>query len=424
MKKIAVKFNLLDKSKGRTSVTMSVTWEGLRLQTSIGVSVPSSQFDIQKGKIKSNVAHAMENNNYMEIISQQIKNYYFSSKANNQHITKGDMKIFIDKILGKDLQHIEKELVAEEAKEYSFFELFDQFISSRQNNPKYGKRSIQSYFTTKRHLLDFSIATGAVIDLMNISTEFADSLVLYLANEKKLVNSTIDRNFRTLKTFLNWAYDNDFLSDLKWKRVIANVTRDFKLKTDSNRIVLSNDEIALFENFKTESAKLQRINDLFLIHIYTGLRVSDLMSLKPEYISLEDDTIVLYQEKTDTKVIIPLHSKLKKILIKYPELRLPSYSDQKYNEYLKILGKEVGLNSRIVITKFYGKTKVEETYEKWQLLTSHVARNTCITYLIKKGLIPEYVMQISGHKSRSAFQTYVKIAKSEAQLAVKRAWEE
>jgi integrase len=139
---------------------------------------------------------------------------------------------------------------------------------------------------------------------------------------------------------------------------------------------------------------------------------------------LEDDIILLYKDKTDRKVIIPIHSKLKTILLKYPNLKLPTYPDPKYNQLLKELGKEVGLNSKVVRTRFYGKTKVEETFDKWELLTSHVARNTCITYLIKKGLIPEYVMQISGHKSRLAFQTYVKIAKSEAQLAVKKAWDE
>jgi len=43
---------------------------------------------------------------------------------------------------------------------------------------------------------------------------------------------------------------------------------------------------------------------------------------------------------------------------------------------------------------------------------------------LKKGLIPEYVMKISGDKSGSAFQKYVKIAKEEGQIAAKNAWED
>jgi integrase len=99
-------------------------------------------------------------------------------------------------------------------------------------------------------------------------------------------------------------------------------------------------------------------------------------------------------------------------------------SNQRYNDYLKNLAKEIGLNSQVMVTKFYGKKRISETYEKWELITSHVARNTCITYLIKKGMIPEMVMQISGHKSRSAFEKYVKISREEAQMAAKKAWEE
>jgi site-specific recombinase XerD len=52
-----------------------------------------------------------------------------------------------------------------------------------------------------------------------------------------------------------------------------------------------------------------------------------------------------------------------------------------------------------------------------------VARNTFFTYLIRKGVVPEMVMQITGHKSRAAFERYVKIAKAEAQHAVQQAWD-
>jgi integrase len=261
---------------------MSVTWEGLRLQTSIGVSVLSSQFDFVKGKIKSIAEHAMENNYYMENISQQIKNYYFSNKANDHYITKVQMKVFIDRILKKNLQYENEFKSNVEEKEYSFFELFDLFISARQNNPKNNQRLILSYCATKKHLLVFSKTTGFEIDIARINNDFADRLVLFLAHEKKHVNSTIDRNLRTLKVFLNWAYENDYLKDLKWKRVMSDVTKDFKLKTDSDRIVLNNEEISMFETYEPETEKLKQIKDLFLIHIYTGLRVSDLMSLKPE----------------------------------------------------------------------------------------------------------------------------------------------
>jgi integrase len=423
MNKININFNLLEKRKSRASIIMSITWEGNRIQTSIGVSVISTHFDNRRNKIKSYSPHAMENNFYMDNLSQKISDFYYTNMVNHIKIDKVKMRSFLKSIL-KKVDHQEESVSSIVNTELTFFSIFEKFIQERKLNPKFGKRSIQCYNNAKKHLERFEAATGYVISFTSINSGFADQFVLYLAHEIKLVNITIDGILRALKTFLNWAYDNDYHPDLKWRKVFSDVSRDFNLKSEANRIVLNNEEIALFENYEPKSKKLERIKDLFLIQIYTGFRVSDLMSLKPEYISMNEEKIVIYQKKTDRKVIIPIHSKLKTILLKYPNLRIPAYSDQRYNDYLKVLGREVGLNTKVVLTYFYGKTKVEKSYEKWELLTSHVARDTCITFLIKKGLIPEYVMKISGHKSRTAFQTYVKIAQEEAQIAVKHAWDE
>ena len=59
----------------------------------------------------------------------------------------------------------------------------------------------------------------------------------------------------------------------------------------------------------------ERIRDLFIIGCYTGLRYSDLCSIKPA--NIKGDFIHLRQGKTMNHVVIPLNSIAKKIIWKY-----------------------------------------------------------------------------------------------------------
>jgi hypothetical protein len=43
---------------------------------------------------------------------------------------------------------------------------------------------------------------------------------------------------------------------------------------------------------------------------------------------------------------------------------------------------------------------------------------------LKKGVLPEMVMKISGHRTRASFQKYVRITQEEAVKQVQKVWDE
>lgn len=98
-------------------------------------------------------------------------------------------------------------------------------------------------------------------------------------------------------------------------------------------------------------------------------------------------------------------------------------SNQKYNDYLKELCEEAGINREVQIVKKIGKRRIFEKYKKYELISSHTGRRSFITLSLKKGLLPEQVMKITGHKKRSTFHKYVKITQDESVEAVGRAWD-
>jgi integrase len=152
------------------------------------------------------------------------------------------------------------------------------------------------------------------------------------------------------------------------------------------------------------NTKLNNIRNIFFIQIYTALRYSDLKNLKPENFDLKENIIKINTTKTTKTHVLPITKELKKILKNYPDLILPVVSNQKYNVYLKEACKITGIDNPIQITNYYGKERKDQTKLKYELVTSHTARRTAITLALKKGVLPEYVMIISGYQDRRSYQ--------------------
>ena len=95
------------------------------------------------------------------------------------------------------------------------------------------------------------------------------------------------------------------------------------------------------------------------------------------------------REKTDVSFTIPLLTPALNILKKYQN-KLPVPSDQKYNEYLKVVALAAGINKP---------------------LSSHWARHTGATLLLNEGgMDMRIVSKICGHSStRITEQVYAKL---------------
>ena len=142
-----------------------------------------------------------------------------------------------------------------------------------------------------------------------------------------------------------------------------------------------------------------------------GALNSDIENLKKE--NIKGDFIHLHMIKTQELNNIPLNDYSREILgryKKYPGNKcLPVISNQKMNEYLKRIGKLAKFKERINIVHYKGAERIETSYFKHQLLTTHIARKTFITNALKLGMQTEIIMSTTGHKSHKTFKRYYKI---------------
>jgi integrase len=216
-----------------------------------------------------------------------------------------------------------------------------------------------------------------------------------------------------------------------------NICNDFKSSdfyTPSNETLdtyLTIPEIHKIYNHKFDNDYLDNARDWLIISVWTGLRVSDLLTLTKK--NIEDGFIKKDTLKTKFPVIIPLHNQVKAILDKRKGSFPRKISDVKYNKYIKEVCKEAEITEIIKGAKMCSKEiKLEGKkkkihrkkfgkYPKYELISSHVGRRSFATNHYGK-LDTLTLMKITGHKTEQMFLSYIKITPSEYAFKLKEYW--
>jgi integrase len=150
---------------------------------------------------------------------------------------------------------------------------------------------------------------------------------------------------------------------------------------------------------------LDKERDLFLIGCYTGLRYSDFSKLDLK--SIDDNFIKLKQTKTASRVVIPIMSKLRPILAKYPE-ELPRLSNQRLNDYIKSVAKLAGLVQEQEKRSTKGNVATINKAPLYTLISSHCCRRSYATNMFNTGVPSMLIMSATGHKTESSFLKYIR----------------
>lgn len=184
-------------------------------------------------------------------------------------------------------------------------------------------------------------------------------------------------------------------------------------------IVLHQSEIEAIRRLDLSGNKrLERVRDLQMLMIFTGLRYSDMCQLQSEHIKLKTGQISIEQVKTEQEVSIPIFGPVAAVLGKYTDengvLNLPTISGQKLNDYIREVCQLVPELQYMVKVKSKVKSEIiTEKFPKWELITCHTSRRSFVSLCLDLGYTTKKVMSWSGHKTLSAFQRYV--GRSEAQ---------
>ena len=83
------------------------------------------------------------------------------------------------------------------------------------------------------------------------------------------------------------------------------------------------------------------------------------------------------------------------------------------------MGELCGFRDPVTIVRFRGGKRVEETFCKWELLSTHAGRRTFICSALSFGISPQVVMKWTGHSDYKAMKPYIDIAEETKSKAMK-----
>ncbi len=235
--------------------------------------------------------------------------------------------------------------------------------------------------------------------------------------KKNYLDSYIQLIFKIIQAFLNW------LKNVKHLKITGFASL-FKVKLKLIPIITLDEtkwnEILQIETTHVLSKKEVRTKDLFVFGCITGLRYSDLSSLKRSNLEIQNsNTIYLTtnSKKTQTYTRLKLPSHAIQIIKKYKgksSQLLPFPSLNQFNKNLKSLGEKIGWIYEVGKPRFKNektidvKTKTGKRFRYCDLLSSHIMRRTAITNMLFNGMPEHLVRKISGHSATSSeFFRYV-----------------
>ncbi|MBL7826301.1 MAG: site-specific integrase [Saprospiraceae bacterium] len=384
--------------------------KGQFLRYYTGVTVPKEYWDKDKERAKpdrkfSDHAEINAQLNRIETEAAQIalRSQYNKSDLNNE-IFKKELDTFLGKREARD-------------ESPNVFRYITSFIEERSANPNYSKSSIRVYTTTYNQLKAYAD------NVLRRDLSFADFNHKFFSEYSNHLftlgygNNYVHKLTSNLITILKEADRREVSPDLKIKSGWLVATRE-----EPPAIYLTEDELTVLQNFDlSDTPRLARVRDLFLIGCHTGLRFSDFTRIKPgNFKKGENGKIYLEMmtQKTGVKVTIPVKSEVREILSRYAYQLPKPISNQNFNEYLKEVGVLAGLTEPTMLTRFRNGQRINQTFPKYELMTTHTARRSFATNAYKASVPVKYIMAVTGHTTEREFYKYVRIQPDEHALLV------
>lgn len=165
------------------------------------------------------------------------------------------------------------------------------------------------------------------------------------------------------------------------------------------------------------------IRDVFVFICRTGPRFSSMQELGPdalvweyvEAVGAEVPILEYYAYKSrrkKEKLRVPLDEVALEIWQRY-QGRLPVPSLGKFNEEIKVLGREAKLKRVVKEIRGSGSNKREERVPLWQTLSAHIGRYTFITTQHKGGADLASIQDTVGHADINTTRKYTKIVEED-----------
>lgn len=250
-----------------------------------------------------------------------------------------------------------------------------------------------------------------VLELTDMNLEFFQDFQTHLV-DRGVTNKSIREILGKLKSVFKY-YANK-------TNIPTGFLSEFKMVKEgepNDVLFLTPEELSELEALVIPNTNVGQtdVRNQFLFAVETGLRRSDYNVSKA---NIKGNDLVVATKKTGKVASIPFTSKAHRIF-KDNNYNFRVIREAQFNQTLRAICKKLpSMHKQIIVTKYVGAEAISEPFEKWELMSSHVARKTYAENALAKGADIIAVAEWLGHKSTKMLEQHYankkQIAKREA----------
>ena len=229
------------------------------------------------------------------------------------------------------------------------------------------------------------------IKLKGITKDVLSEYELFCFSKKNNINNTVWSATKFMRKIINIAIDEELITKDPFKNFTGTAYED------PIRVTLSDNEIDEFEKFADNPdnpKKLRNAASWFIFSCYTGLRYEDMNRFN----GFTDGHVYFKTHKTDELVSFIATPN---IVRAYDRIQRSVLSNQKMNDYLKIIGGGLGIKKD---------------------LHCHIGRHTFAVKYLRLGGRLEVLQKLLGHTDITTTAIYGKIANVTVNEELTKVW--
>ena len=245
------------------------------------------------------------------------------------------------------------------------------------------------------------------VDILEISPDKLENYIALL--HQKYQPKTVKRKIASLKAFFHYLEYKDMITYNPFNKIQIKFREPLILP---KTISLHTIEILLSTMYmqhslaKTSFQKKKTLRDIAVTELLfaTGMRISEICSLKPIDINLDDKVILIYGKGSKERKIQLCNDDV------ISSLKIYQYSfkyEIENNEYFFINQKGNKLSEQSVREMLNKYTRIANIN---QHITPHMFRHTFATLLLEEDVDIRYIQEMLGHSSINVTEIYTHVA--------------
>lgn len=374
-------------------VIMSVTFNGQRVMLGTGLKVDLQSWNPDTQRIRSGYPGAVESNNWLDSLKITAQRTWQALESAG---TEPDPQEFRQVFRGLKPNYSP-----------GFFHAFYLFME--QESPSWSTSTYRKVRTIYKHLRAFEKERAIKLSFRDLDEAFLKKFQTYYA-EKGKKPATIRSAVNILVWYLNWATQKGYNIYHDYRKFYRKLGKPER--TREVPVALNWNELMRLKELEPSDRKMERVRDLFCFMCFSGLRFSEMQSLKKGDI---DDEWISVRRKGGNERKLPMNRFTRDIYRSYgnryylDNAAFPGISIVTMNKYLRRLGEEAGLDRRVPAGE--DAADMIPLYEK---LTAGMAVHTFIANALELKIPAEFICKFTGvERDRRIGQLLTDLAKRE-----------